>query len=184
MKITDPAVIRSGESELIDAITADMDWGGIGKVFLEKHKLDIDDDVEYKNGDIVVYNNEIAYKLEFDVKVNLSILLNREGNYISLSTDLDSDAAEEGGDEERLAEPDQAESEEEGCAESAEPDETKGTEEDSLEETASEPDQGEPDEEENLDSTDDKDSQENDSEGADETETEVEDAAEAEDVVE
>lgn len=125
MKITDPAVIKSGENELIDSITADMDWGGIGKVFLEKHKLDIDDDVEYRNGDIVVYNNQIAYKLEFDVKVNLSILLDREGNYISLSTSLDSETAEESGDKEG----------------SAEADPTGNGEEESPEEAALEPDQ-------------------------------------------
>jgi len=145
MKITDPAVIKGGEGELIDAITADMDWGVIGKVFLEKHKLDIDDDVEYKNGDIVVYNNQIAYKLDFDVKVNLSILLDREGSYISLSTDLDSDTAEESGDEKSSAEPDPTGSEEEGGSE----------------EEVSEPDRHESDEDGNLDSgSDDKDSKE------------------------
>ncbi len=131
MKITDPAVIKSGENELIDAITADMDWGVIGKVFLEKHKLDIDDDVEYKNGDIVVYNNQIAYKLEFDVKVNLSILLDREGNYMSLSTDLDSDTAEERDEGDCSVEPGQGGSGEEGCSEEAvsEPDRRESDEE-------------------------------------------------------
>ena len=99
MKITDPGVIKGGESELIDAITADMDWGAIGNVFLEKHKLGIDDDVEYKKGDIVIHENQIAYKLDFDVKVNLSILLDREGNYLSLSSDHDPDTDGESGKE-------------------------------------------------------------------------------------
>jgi len=117
MKITDPAVIKGGESELIDAITADMDWGAIGKVFLEKHKLGIDDDVEYKKGDIVVHENQIAYRLDFDVKVNLSILLDREGNYLSLASDLDPDTAGESGEEEGSPEPDQAESSEEDTEE-------------------------------------------------------------------
>lgn len=131
MKITDPEVIKSGESELIDAITADMDWGGIGKVFMEKHKLDIDDDVEYKNGDIVVYNNQIAYKLDFDVKVSLSILLDREGTYISLSTDLDSDTVGESGEEEGSAEPGPTGVEEEGGSEetASEPNPPEGEEE-------------------------------------------------------
>ncbi len=92
MKITDPEVIKGGESELIDAITGDMDWGAIGKVFLEKHKLNIDDDVEYKNGDIIVQDNKIAYKLDFSVKFNLSIVLDRQGNYLSLSTGLEPDS--------------------------------------------------------------------------------------------
>ncbi len=111
MKITDPTIIKSGENELIDSITADMDWGAIGKVFLEKHKLDIDEDVEYKSGDIIVHANQIAYKLNFDVKVNLSILLDREGNYISLSSDLDPDTVVEKGDEEGSPESEGAETE-------------------------------------------------------------------------
>jgi hypothetical protein len=97
MKITDPEIIKSGESDLIDAITADMDWGEVGKVFGEKHNLDINDDVEYKNGDIIVHNNHIAYQLNFDVKVSLSIVLDREGNYLSLLTSLDRDTPGEEG---------------------------------------------------------------------------------------
>ncbi len=92
MRITDPEIIKSGESELIDSITADMDWGEIGKVFVEKHHLYIADDVEYKDGDIIVHKDQIAYQLNFDVKVSLSIVLNREGNYLSLLTSLDEDA--------------------------------------------------------------------------------------------
>ena len=41
------------------------------------------EDVEYKSGDIIVHNNQIAYQLRFDVKVTLSVLLDREGNCIS-----------------------------------------------------------------------------------------------------
>ena len=86
MKISDHEVIKSGEQELIDAITADLDWGAIEKVFKEKHNLGIEEDVEYKRGDIVVHNNQVAYKLEFNVNVVLSILLDREGKYISVIT--------------------------------------------------------------------------------------------------
>ncbi len=122
MKITNPEIIKNGESDLIDAITADMDWAAIEEVFGKKHNLNIDDDVEYKKGDIVVYNNQIAYKLEFNVKVNLSILLDRNGNYISVSTSLDTDNEKE--DEKNLSdEPGQEDDEKEsGFKETFEPD--------------------------------------------------------------
>ena len=146
MKITNPEVIKNGESELIDAITTDMDWVAIEKVFWEKHKLNIDDDVEYKKGDIVVYNNQIAYKLEFDVKVNLSILLDRDGNYMSVSTSLDLDDTKEEDEKSLSDEPGQVDDEKES----------------SFEETLSELDQHEPAEDTNMGSTasDDKSSQE------------------------
>ena len=86
MKITNGEVIKNGEQELIDAITGDLDWGVIEKIFKEKHRLGIEEDVEYKNGDLVVHDNQIAYKFEFDIKVTLSILLDREGNYLSITS--------------------------------------------------------------------------------------------------
>ena len=55
MKITNADIIKNGEQDLIDAITADLDWGAIENIFREQHNLGIDEDVEYKQGDIVVH---------------------------------------------------------------------------------------------------------------------------------
>lgn len=84
MKITDNEVIRSGEQELIDGITADLDWEAVEKLFMEQHQLPLGEDVSYKKGDLVVHENKIAYLLEFEVKVPLSMLLDREGNCITI----------------------------------------------------------------------------------------------------
>lgn len=89
MQITNHEVIQSGEQELIDAITADLDWGTIEEIFSQAHQLKIEDNVEYKNGDIVVHNGQVAYQLEFDVNIVLSVLLDREGNYISVTSSGD-----------------------------------------------------------------------------------------------
>lgn len=85
MKITASEVIQNGEQELFDGITAELDWSAIEEIFKKEHNLAIEEDVAYKRGDIVVRDGEIAYRLEFEVKVALSILLNREGNYMSVS---------------------------------------------------------------------------------------------------
>jgi hypothetical protein len=85
MKITNAEIIKNGERDLIDAITADLDWGAIEKIFLKEHNLGIEEDIEYKSGDIIALENQIAYKLEFEVKVSLSVILDRNGNYISVS---------------------------------------------------------------------------------------------------
>ena len=97
MKITSGDVIRDGERELIDAITADLDWGAIERIFKEKHRLGIREDVEYKNGELVVHDNQIAYRLDFDITVTLSLLLDRKGNYLSITSsgDLEEDQHEE-----------------------------------------------------------------------------------------
>jgi len=89
LKITDSEVIRSGEKELLDIIIGDLDWEAIEKIVKEKHQLRIQDDVEFRQGDIVVYDNTVAYKLDFDIKVTLTVLFDRDGNYLSFSTSGD-----------------------------------------------------------------------------------------------
>ncbi len=89
MKISNHEVIKSGEQELIDAITADLDWETIEDIFSQKHKLKIEDNVEYKKGDVVVFNDQIAYKLEFDVNIVLSVLLDRKGNSLAVTSSGD-----------------------------------------------------------------------------------------------
>jgi hypothetical protein len=108
MKITDSEVIKNAEKELIDAINADLDWGVIEETFKKEHKLGIEEDVEYKTGDIVVFDKQIAYKLEFEVKVMLSVLLDRDGNYISIKSSGDPEDIqdEQDEDEEALDKPD------------------------------------------------------------------------------
>lgn len=85
MQITKADVIKNGEQDLIDAITADLDWGAIENIFREQHNLSMDEDVEYKQGDIIVHNNQIAYQLQFEVRVTVSVLLDRQGNYLSVA---------------------------------------------------------------------------------------------------
>lgn len=91
MKITNADIIKTGERELIDTIIGDLDWNTIEKIVKERHKLKIQDDIEYRQGDIVVHDNQVAYKLDFDVKMTLSVMFDRDGNYLSLLTSDDSD---------------------------------------------------------------------------------------------
>jgi hypothetical protein len=85
VKVTDSDVIQMGEKELIDAITGDLDWEAIEKIFKNKYHLGFQEDIEYKNGDIVVHNNQIAYKLNFDVRISLSVLFDRKGECLTVS---------------------------------------------------------------------------------------------------
>lgn len=118
MKITNHEVIKSGEQELIDAITADLDWASIENLFSQEHKLKIEDNVEYKKGDIVVYNDQIAYKLEFDVNIVLAVLLDREGNYLAVTSSGDLDKSLDNSQADASGEPKKSEKEEEESGES------------------------------------------------------------------
>lgn len=79
MKITDSNTIKNSESELIDGLIGELDWQVIEALLKEKYNLRLHDDVEYKSGDIIVHGHKIAYKLDFDVRVTLSLIVGRDG---------------------------------------------------------------------------------------------------------
>jgi len=86
VKLTNPELIQESEKEFIDTINAELDWDAIEKIVLEKHGFAIQDEVDYKEGNLIVHRNEIAYKFDFEIKVPLSVIFNREGECLEVST--------------------------------------------------------------------------------------------------
>jgi hypothetical protein len=100
MKLTSPKTIQEGEKDFIDTINAELDWGVIEKILFEKHKLTLHEEIDYKNGDLLVYKDQIAYKFDFEIKVPLSVIFNREGEFLELSTVRDGFKEEQGREDE------------------------------------------------------------------------------------
>lgn len=86
MKLTNPETIQDSEKEFIDTINAELDWEAIEKMLLEKHNFTLQEEIDYKSGDLVVYNDKIAYKFDFEIKVPLSVVFNRQGECLEIST--------------------------------------------------------------------------------------------------
>lgn len=84
LKITDSDAIRKGENDFIDSLIGELDWQVIETLLKEKYRLKLHDDVEYKRGDIVVHGKAIAYKLDFDVRVTLSLVVDRDGECVDI----------------------------------------------------------------------------------------------------
>ncbi len=97
MKVTNPELIQDSEKEFIDTINAELDWEAIEKLLMQKHKFALQDEVDYKNGDMVVFDNQIAYKFDFEIKVPLSVVFNRQGECLDISTSRHDEAAQEPG---------------------------------------------------------------------------------------
>ena len=89
MKITDENFIKNGEKELINRIYNVVDWNSIKAIFKEKYCINIQDDREYRQGDIVVHNNSVAYDLKFDVRATISVLFDRSGNFLEIKSPSD-----------------------------------------------------------------------------------------------
>lgn len=86
MKLTNSKTIQESEKDFIDTINAELDWGAIEKMLFEKHSLTLQEEIDYKNGDLVVYKDRIAYKFDFEIKVPLSVVFDREGECLEIST--------------------------------------------------------------------------------------------------
>lgn len=85
MKITDPEIIRSGEKDLIDAVKEDLDWDALKEILKDKISKAA---LESRDGQIVVHNNQVAFKINFDLKLSGSLMFDREGNYLEEEDDL------------------------------------------------------------------------------------------------
>ncbi len=110
MKLTNPESIQESEKEFIDTINAELDWDALEKILFEKHGFAIQDEVDYKDGNLIVHNNEIAYKFDFEIKVPLSVIFNREGECLEVSTlGDDSEALEKDLSDPDMSDPDMSE---------------------------------------------------------------------------
>ena len=97
MKVANQDTIQEGEREFIDTINAELNWESIEKLLYEKFRLALRDEVEYRSGGLTVYNDKVAYKFSFDVKVPLSIVFDSEGECLDLSSPLPDEEEEENG---------------------------------------------------------------------------------------
>jgi len=86
MKFINSVSIKENEKKFIDTINAALDWEAIGKMLMEKHNFILQEKIECENGDLVVCNDMIAYKFDFEIKVPLSVMVNRQGECLDILT--------------------------------------------------------------------------------------------------
>ena len=93
MKVNDSGCIQNSEKDFIGALCKGFNWQAIHEVFKERYNLRLLKAEENRQGDIVLFNEQIAYKLGFNATVPLSIFFDRQGNYLAL-TPADEDSQE------------------------------------------------------------------------------------------
>ena len=74
------------EDDLLENIHQSVDWPFVVGKLREKYKIAVQDDVAYVDGGIVVHQKKIAYQLDVDVKVRLSVICDKSGSCLKLST--------------------------------------------------------------------------------------------------
>ena len=81
--ILDPGIINVRKAEFIDSLSASIDLETITELFKKIYKLKAIGKVIYSIGDIRVLSGHVIYQFVYDIEVFFSILIDREGNYIS-----------------------------------------------------------------------------------------------------
>lgn len=79
MKITDPQVIQNGEQDLITSVQKDLDLEAVKDLLKERLSASA---LSPKGGQIVVHDNDVAFRLDYEINLNGSLLFDRDGNLI------------------------------------------------------------------------------------------------------
>ena len=75
MRILNPGIITKEEDVFITSIKSTFNSDNIGKVFKDQYNLTSITSTDCKEGDIIVYNEQIALQLGFEVQVAFGLLI-------------------------------------------------------------------------------------------------------------
>ena len=84
-KIIDPEIIEIRKAEFLDSVSVAINNKEVTELFRKRYQLETVDKIIYKKGEIMVLNDHVAYQFLYEADVILSILMDREGNYIKFS---------------------------------------------------------------------------------------------------
>lgn len=85
MKLAREDIIQACEKHLLKLIVKNIDKSALKQAVREKYDLAPGGEIAFHNGDIVVKNNKIVYRLDFSVRADLSLLLDRSGEPIDIT---------------------------------------------------------------------------------------------------
>ena len=78
----DSKILETAKSKFIDKIITAVNQEDIKDVVVDKFGIASINSINIKNGDIFIYNNKIAFRLEFEATTSLSCILDSEGNLL------------------------------------------------------------------------------------------------------
>ncbi|MEJ2586444.1 MAG: hypothetical protein P8165_02460 [Deltaproteobacteria bacterium] len=84
MKLVSPEQIKKAEADLINSIRSSLNWDAVKAIFRERHHLELGEVMRTKGAEIRIANDRMRYVLDLEVNLNLSIELDREGDFLSI----------------------------------------------------------------------------------------------------
>lgn len=82
-KIINIDTIKNLEKNFLNSIHKEINEKEISKIIKEKY--DVDCDIKYKDGKIMIYENKVAYKINCNLNMKFFVSFDQNGNVIKLS---------------------------------------------------------------------------------------------------
>jgi uncharacterized protein YjbI with pentapeptide repeats len=77
-----PDMLEKAVTDLIEKVKSNIQLDQIKAICKNQHGIEKIDKIDCTHGDIVTHNDQIAFRLDFKVSYNLSLLLDRHGDFI------------------------------------------------------------------------------------------------------
>ena len=79
-----PETIEGAINDLIEKVKSNVQLNQVKTLCGNPHFIEKIDKIDFQNGDIITHDGEVAFKLEFKISYNLSLMINREGKLINV----------------------------------------------------------------------------------------------------
>lgn len=81
-KLANSEALEKAKSEIVDKVKDALNMKEIKQILEDQHNLEISDDLQVSSGEMIIRDNQLTYRMEFEVLLSLSVLLDADGNYI------------------------------------------------------------------------------------------------------
>lgn len=86
MKLAREDIIQACEKHLLKLIVKNIDRSALKQAIRENCDFAPGSAIDFYNGNIVVKNDQVFYRLDFSVQANLSLLLDRKGETLEITS--------------------------------------------------------------------------------------------------
>lgn len=78
-------VLEDAKHELIEKLKSNIDLDQVKSICREQYGLEAIEGLDIRNGDIVSHNDQVAFRLDFEIRTMMSVFIDKEGNCTSTS---------------------------------------------------------------------------------------------------
>ena len=84
MKLVDTGIIAKAEASFCNELSSSMDPAIIGKLFRRHYSMRLSGPMQFEDMNVVVHNNEIAFKFDYTAVAYFSIYMDRTGAFLKM----------------------------------------------------------------------------------------------------